>query len=278
MAKLCTVCKRREAVYKRTYSGDLLCKPCLRRQLTRQIKHSLGSQGILKPRQHVIVALSPLAPLQSLTLAEIATSIEAKYGSKVTILYNKNTIKINNNRMQRPPVDAVELIVADDMLPKEDMTYTECMRFERATAVIHAIQNGADAVILPYTRDMLAIAMLEATASDWTYLSEARDYLAGAKPAIAGLSRVESEAASAYAALSGYDAQPLCKPRMLLSKVFKRIARGRPELVYSTAKSIELLSTQAGVKARTCRICGGYTRQGDVCSICKMLTSSKTPE
>lgn len=272
MRPVCTMCRRRPAVYHRTFSGDKLCLPCLRRQLERQVKRSLGSQGILKPRQRILVPITALAPLHSLALAELAARVEARYGSNVVVALNRRTVEVGGGTLSRlreaaPSIDEIEIIEHDIPRP---LTLAECTRAERSIAITTAHRLGLDAVAMPITRDMLATTMIEATATSPEMLSESEEAWPGLVPAIAGLSRVESEAVSAYAALQGYDATPKCSANTGLLRLFKSAATGRPELVYSSSRSIALLAGEAGRRLGRCRICGGYT-SGDVCRVCRML-------
>ncbi|MEB3861351.1 MAG: hypothetical protein GSR84_03935 [Desulfurococcales archaeon] len=270
MPAICTMCRRRPAVYVRTFSGDKLCQACLRRQLLKQAKRSLGSHGILKPRQRIVVPLSPLAPLPSLALADLASRVEARYGSTIIILINRDALEPGPGTLDKIKELGAEVAVESRPLPG-GLSPPECMRAERALAITAAKRLGADAVAMPYTRDLLTLALLEAMAGQAEMLSEAEESWPGPVPGVAGLSRVESEAAAAYAALQGYDATPLCRVNTGVARLLKAASWGRPELVYSSSKSIGLLASEAGSRFRRCRVCGGYTSGGDVCWLCRRL-------
>ncbi len=270
MPAICTMCKRRPAVYARTFSGDKLCQACLRRQLTRQAKRSLGSHGALKPRQRIVVPISALAPLPSLALADLASRVEARYGATIIILINKETLKPSPTTLRK--IGELGAMIEEESHPlPQGLTPPEYMRAERAIAFTAASKLKADAVAMPYTRDLLTLALLEATSNNPELLSEAEESWPGPVPGVAGLSRIESEAAAAYAALQGYDATPRCRVDTGVARLLKAASWGRPELVYSSSKSIGLLAGEASSRFGRCRICGGYTAGGGVCGLCRRL-------
>ena len=261
---VCSVCKKRPAVYYRRFSGDRLCMPCLRKQLLKAVKKSLGAPGLLKPRQVVGVLISPIAPLHSIALADLVYRVEKSYGSTIKILHMDN-VELSEDT-QRLVSRLGEVIRVEAPRVKE-AGLVECMRLDRGLAGAAARMHGVNAVILPYTRSHLAMAGLEALLGEWWYWSEALDRWSGLVPMIAGLSSIEAEAASAYSFLIGADAVPRCRVNLAAGRLFKRVASNRPELVYSSSKTIDLLAGASGRRGTICRICGGYS-SAQVCSVC----------
>ena len=265
---LCTSCKRKPAVYKRTYSGELLCIDCLERSLEKAVRRSLGETGLLRPRTTLLVPISLSATPQSLALARLLANVERRYGSRLIVavpsllsisfkLKNIINIKIINIKINY-----------NDELPRNPI---ECARLERRWWLETARQIGAQAIISPYTRTDLILIMLHAVLSGDSYaLSEALHKIDWTQPPIiSGFHRVEGEAILAYASLKQLLVEPVCIPDLSLSKlIFYSIAGRRPELEFSSSKSIDLLASPPEIGK--CVLCGGYTRAGEpICKYCK---------
>jgi len=262
----CSVCGRRDAVYFRVFSGDKLCLPCLRRQLMRSVKRALGSAGVLKPRQRILVLVSPVSPVVSLAHLDLVSRIEAGYGSRIVAIV-PDTIALSGDTFSRVE-GIVDEVIRVDVGELNGLNLVECMRLDRGIAAVYARRSGSIAAILPYTRDHLTLAALEAITGEWWYWSESMDRWSGLVPLIAGFSRVESEAAAAYGFLAGYYAESRCSIFSKSKSVLKRVSYGRPELVYSSSKSIELFSRAVSRMGGVCRICGGFS-DSSICSICR---------
>ena len=266
MGPLCTACKRRPAVYKRTYSGELLCAKCTRKALHRAVKRSIARLGLLRPRQTILVPLAESNPLGSLVLASALAEIEKHYGSRVIL-----AIPEGANASPPQGVD-VAVVSVSPREPPERGDPIACWRHDRRWSLRAARMLGADAVLLPLTRTDLNLLLLEALLrGEPAALSEALHSIAWTKPPVAsGLWRVEGELVAAYAALSGVEAPPGCVRGLRTAKeVYYSVAGGRPELEYSPAKSLEALAAAASRMFAVCPECGGYAHRGEgVCRYC----------
>ncbi|MCE4628509.1 MAG: hypothetical protein F7C34_05130 [Desulfurococcales archaeon] len=267
---LCTACKRRPAVYKRTYSGELLCARCTRKALHRAVKRSIARLGLLKPRQKILVPLASSNPLGSLVLASALSEIEEQYGSRVIL-------GVPEGIDASPPRGvSVAVVRVSPREPPERGDPVACWRHDRRWSLRAARILGADAVLLPLTRTDLNLLLLEALLrGEPQALSEALHSLAWTKPPIAsGLWRVEGELVAAYAAISGVEAPPGCVKRLSAAKeVYYSAASGRPELEYSPTKSLDALAAAASGMYPVCIECGGYASPGEsTCRYCSRYT------
>ncbi len=268
---VCSVCKRRPAAYYRRLSGDRLCSRCLERQLSRTIKRTLSKSKALKPKQRVLLWLSPADPWGSATLARILPAIEEAQASETIIAgISAITIRGLNLKLERPPIN-VEAY-------GHDPDINTCIRVDRGLSRIIAEELGINTVILPYTRDTLTIAAVDAvTRGPWAVSEAAEKLEAGRITFVSGMAGIEAEAAAAYSFL--YRIEPTVRVRCTtpVKRIVYSIAPGRPELLYSSTRTSQLFLDAArgmlGSSMAQCRICGGYTSDsGGICHACRRLS------
>ncbi len=265
--RLCTACRRRPAIYKRTYSGDLLCSSCLERALERAVRRSLGETGLLRPRTRLLVPITLSMPGESIALARIVPRVERSYGSE-TIIAAPASLDIPESLIPKGPGTSMAIINLEVETP-DRRDPIACARLERRWALEAARRLGAHAAIMPYTRTDLALLLLHAVLSGNPHaVSEALPYMPWTSPPlVTGFHRAEGEIVAAYKASRGITVEPACIPDLSLAKlVFYSIAGRRPELEFSFLKSLDLLASPQG--ASKCTMCGGYTGSGPVCEYC----------
>ncbi|MDH5634969.1 MAG: tRNA 2-thiocytidine biosynthesis TtcA family protein, partial [Candidatus Bathyarchaeota archaeon] len=73
----CTLCKRRNAVYMRAYSGERLCAKCFTKSIENKVKSTIAKHGMFKPDDNIAVAVS--GGKDSATLLYILAKIEKKF-------------------------------------------------------------------------------------------------------------------------------------------------------------------------------------------------------
>jgi hypothetical protein len=91
---------------------------------------------------------------------------------------------------------------------------------------------------------------------------------------VKAFSSIEGEAVSAYAAARGLLAWPPCRVRSPAKRVLYSVMRGRPELEYSSAKT--LLALASWGSCGRCRVCGWPSRE-PVCRHCRSTASPPSP-
>ena len=268
MAALCDVCRRRPAVYYRTYSGQRLCLPCLRRSLERAVRRSIGEAGGLRPGSTVAVAARLSSPHLGGALAEIAARVESRFNSRVVLM-------VPGSAALEGPASGLEVVEVGVEPPEGPVGFAGCLRFESAWASLHASRLGADVVLLPVTLTDRILTALEALMrGEWWALG---DYLvkrgpARGAPVVYAPSAVEGEALAAYAAARGWRGWAACRPAQDSRIVFYSVARGRPELEYSTVKTLGRLAAEAASRAPgLCPWCGGPTPSPGPCPSCSRL-------
>jgi len=90
--KLCDVCKRRPAVYRRRDSGERLCAYCLSRSLVKRVRKGISRSVRLRHGALVAVLALKERIVESLVLAEIINLIEERHGGHVLVLVFDHTV------------------------------------------------------------------------------------------------------------------------------------------------------------------------------------------
>jgi len=57
---LCTICKEREAIVYRKYSGEHLCLQCLRKSIEKRLRQAVGKYSLLKEDDNILLVLPGL--------------------------------------------------------------------------------------------------------------------------------------------------------------------------------------------------------------------------
>jgi len=74
---LCTLCKRRDAVFMRPYSGEKLCARCFCRSIENKVRITIAKYDMLKPADKIMVAVS--GGKDSVALLHILAKIEKAF-------------------------------------------------------------------------------------------------------------------------------------------------------------------------------------------------------
>ncbi len=268
---LCDACKRREAVYLRTYSGQKLCKTCLRRTLERAVRRAVSEAGGLPPRSRIVIPVTFTAPHLSLALLDVAARVERRFGSEIVALVPNEVEVFNLSLLNDIGVRVMRLSVS----PPKEASLSECLRFDVAWSAHVASSIGGNAVLLPITLTDRILATLDSIilGMAWLVPDSIISRNVGSVKIIHAFGTIEGETVAAYVAGMGIEAWSPCKVRSPSKKIFYSIAYKRPELEYSALKTISKLSKLAR-RGRTCKMCGGpiFGKGGEsVCSICERL-------
>ena len=74
---MCTLCKRKDAVFLRPYSGERLCRRCFLKSIENKVRGTIAKYDMLKPDDKIMVAVS--GGKDSVTLLHILTKIEKAF-------------------------------------------------------------------------------------------------------------------------------------------------------------------------------------------------------
>ncbi len=78
---LCTLCRKKDAVFGRTYSGEKLCRRCFCKTLEDKVRKAISKYEMLVPNDRIMVAIS--GGKDSVTLLHILTKIERAFPAVV---------------------------------------------------------------------------------------------------------------------------------------------------------------------------------------------------
>jgi len=73
----CTFCRRRDAIYMRSYSGERLCGKCFTRSIENKVRATIARYDMFKPSDNIMVAVS--GGKDSVTLLHILAKIEREF-------------------------------------------------------------------------------------------------------------------------------------------------------------------------------------------------------
>jgi len=74
---ICTLCRRRDAIYMRAYSGEKLCAKCFTKSIENKVKSTISKHDMFKHDDKIAVAVS--GGKDSVTLLHILAKIEGKF-------------------------------------------------------------------------------------------------------------------------------------------------------------------------------------------------------
>ncbi|MCE4618241.1 MAG: hypothetical protein F7C37_02225 [Desulfurococcales archaeon] len=274
----CDVCRKKDAVYKRIYSGHKLCLSCLEKILARSVKRAIGDSNLLDPRSRILVPVRPSEPAHSLATIALLARVEQKFDATLILLipqdlWNHPSISKIIGLIERRV--SLEVIVKEFPMPKTATTIS-CLRYERAWSLYHARSSNAAVVAFPISRSCMNLTGLEALLSgNVEALSESLPVLYWTKPPLfVPTIYIESEALAAYAFLKGLYINPLCGFTIGAKIPLLSIMGRRPELEFSSNKTIMRIASKLTGLGK-CRICGGFTSSGVVCRYCSETGASR---
>ncbi len=273
----CDVCKRNKAVYLRTYSGHRLCPRCLERILARPVKRVIGESGLLRPNSRIALLIRPSNPAFSLAGLRLLSKVESKFNVKIIVIIPSQLEGLD--RVSETLEIAAQRTIIEKIVGKfpvidgNGLSMIACVRLERAWGLTLARKSGAEALLYPLDRttsNLLALeALLEGNPEG---LSEALPTLPWTKPpTIHYLHRIEAEALVAYAFIDEAWVDSLCSPALPSKIPFLSLMGSRPELEFSSTKTLERLALNLSEKWNKCPYCGGFTRSKGACNYCRSL-------
>jgi hypothetical protein len=272
----CSICGRR-AVYRRTYSGELLCERCLLRVLAKSVKRQASRSGGFRPRMDVLVPIGLWRPYLGLALTlalhEATSNLDVHLHAVMPAGDGWEVVVHEGSLARLEALERVTLWRARLRLKRLPDSLRACIRLERAWAVRAAKLVGAQAVALPITRTAAVLEALDTLFRGEAWgLSEAKEESVVIDGIVVAplFYSVECEVPSALAAALGLYAWSPCKVKVLASEVVARILQGRPELAFSPLKSLRLLLSPLESMER-CPMCGGFTPRPGICPDCELV-------
>ncbi len=146
--RLCDVCKRRSAVYRRRDSGEKLCVYCLSRSLVKRIRRGISKSVRLRHGALVAVLALKERIVESLVLAEIVSLIEERHGGHVLVLVLDHAVsQVMHARLAR----RVPLVYLAVKAEEEMKSFSLSKIINSLTPGLQSMGFRIDAILTPLT-------------------------------------------------------------------------------------------------------------------------------
>ncbi len=301
---MCTLCRRKDPVFTRPYSGESLCEGCFCRSVEDKVRATLSKYEMLEPDDRTMVAVS--GGKDSVTLLHILAKIEKAFPQAelraVTVDegikgYRDEALKVAAKSCRRLGIDQVVVSFKDMYGYKLDeivpMTRQKglspcsyCGVLRRRTLNTAAREAGADKLATAHNLDDETQTMiLNILHGDAPRIARVKPVLDEVHPGlvrrIKPLCQVPEREVALYAYLKGIEFQSIPCPyagtalRSDVRTMLNRMEEKHPGTKFTVFRSIERIrpaleavAKEAGIQE--CRLCGEPTA-GEVCRPCQML-------
>ena len=303
----CTLCKKRDAVFGRRYSGENLCRRCFCKTIEDKVRRTIGKYEMLGPRDRIMVGVS--GGKDSVTLLHILKKIEKVFPAVVICAgtvdegirhYRDEALKIASRNCQKLGVDHV-VVSFKEMFGYELDEIVELIRrrggngltpcsycgvLRRKALNILAREAGADKLVIAHSLDDETQTMLlNIVHGDPMRIARSKPVLNVVHPRLVQRVKpfcmIPEKEVVFYAYLKGIEFQCIDCPyaqtalRNDIRNMLNRMEHKHAGTLYTIFNSIEkirpaLEAVAEEVKLNNCKQCGEPT-VGDICRPCEML-------
>jgi len=306
----CTLCKRRDQVYSRAYSGEKLCAKCFTKSIEDKVKATIAKYKMFKPDDRIAVAVS--GGKDSVTLLHILAKFEKLFPkaslSAVTIDegikgYRDEAVRFADQNCRKLGVEhfmtsfkdlfGVQLDELVNLLRNKAGGCSEalspcayCGVLRRRALNIAARQAKADKLALAHNLDdEVQTILLNIMHGDAPRIARVKPVLEESHPKfvprVKPLCEVPEKEIAFCAYLKKTEFQSVPCPyastamRNDIRLMVNRIEEKHPGTKFTVFRSIErirpaLEAAEKDVTLRICRACGEPT-VGEICKPCEML-------
>jgi len=302
----CTLCKRKEAVFMRPYSGEKLCERCFCKSLESRVRATISKYQMLEPKDKIMVAVS--GGKDSVTLLHILTKIEKPFSeatlSAVTIDegirgYRDEALKVAAKNCRKLGMEHLvtsfkemygyQLDEIVSMIRKREEGLTPCSYcgvLRRRALNTAAREEGVDKLATAHSLDDETQTMIMNIAhGDVQRIARAKPVLTVIHPKLVKrvkpLCEVPEKEIAFYAYLRKIEFQGISCPyaqtalrndvRTMLNRMEEKHAGTKFAIFRSIERirpALEAMVEEA--KIQDCKICGEPTT-GELCKPCQML-------
>ena len=307
----CTLCKRRDQVYSRAYSGEKLCAKCFIRSIEDKVKATIAKYKMFKPDDRIAVAVSggkdsvtllhilakfeKLFPKASLTAVTIDEGIKG-YRDEAAKFAVQNCRKLGVEHLMTSFKDlfGVQLDELVNLLKNKTGSCSEalspcayCGVLRRRALNVAARQAKADKLALAHNLDdEVQTILLNIMHGDAPRIARVKPVLEESHPKfvprVKPLCEVPEKEIAFCAYLKKIEFQSVPCPyastamRNDIRLMVNRIEERHPGTKFTVFRSIErirpaLEAAEKGVALRVCKACGEPT-VGEICKPCEMLS------
>jgi len=307
----CTVCRRREAFYNRSYSGEKLCKKCFSESIENKVRVTIGKYQMFEIDDRIAVAVS--GGKDSVSLLHILTKIEKNFPkSSICVItvdegiegYREEAVKIAAENCAKLGVEQITVsfkdlygYTMDEIVEKtRDGKLTPCAycgTLRRRALNIAAREANADKIATAHNLDdeiqtfLLNIihgSPLRIARSGLTYSLKESGFVERVKP----LCEILEKEIALYAYVKQISFQEMPCPyagealRNDVRNTLNRLEEKHPGIKYTVYSSMEKIrqamkETVKETQLRKCEVCGEPTT-GTTCQTCQILQELNTPK
>ncbi|MER5175023.1 MAG: TIGR00269 family protein [Candidatus Nitrosocosmicus sp.] len=309
MLVTCSKCKIDHSVFKRSYSGETLCKSCFLRSIENKTLHTISKYSMIGYGERIAVGVS--GGKDSLTLLSVLKKILKKNNCNDIVAitidegiedYRDESVHIVKNHCEKIDIpfkifsykDLFGTSMDEAMLQRPSKKLSSCSicgTFRRRALDIAAKSVSADVVATAHNLDdhiqtfMINLFSGDVDRIGWMYPTPApMEYEIGLKKIKPFLELYENEIVF-YAFHSGIEFQAEQCPYMDESirsdfrEFFNKLERIHPGIKYNCYNSVNKLSKiiqntrqqhSAPYLKKICLKCGNISNN-DVCSVCKTI-------
>ncbi|MCS4537647.1 MAG: TIGR00269 family protein [Thaumarchaeota archaeon] len=299
----CSKC-RRKAVYKRKYSGEVLCKSCFSDSIVEKTRKTISQYKMLKYGDKIALGVS--GGKDSLSLLHILSKISEPYGTKVYAITVDEGIDgyreeaVGNAKEFASKLGVQQLVLSykelyglklDESLERRNgkkvAACTICGILRRRALDMGAKKVAANVVATAHNLDdALQTFMINLLSGDverikWLDPASEPKRIFGLKR-IKPLMEVYEEEIAYYAFLNDIPFQTVSCPHMSESirsdirVILNRFEDAHPGMKYNMFRSMmniaKNLKIETSRDAKPCLNCG-FPCSGDICSVCSLLLS-----
>lgn len=307
----CTLCKKRDAIFGRRYSGENLCRRCFCQTIEDKVRRTISKYNMLGPREKVMIGVS--GGKDSVTLLHILTKIE-KIFPYVTICagtidegikhYRDEALKIAERNCKKVGVDQI-VVSFKKMFGYELDEIVQLIRNKRTNGLtpcsycgvlrrkaLNYIAKEVEAtklVIGHSLDDETQTILLNIFHGDPMRIARSKPITSVVHPhfvqRVKPLCQIPEKEIVFYAYLKGIEFQCIDCPyaqtalRNDIRNILNQMEHKHSGTLFTIFNSIEkirpaLEKVSEEVKLTECKICGDPT-VGDICRPCEMLQELK---
>ncbi len=307
----CTLCKKRDAIFGRRYSGENLCRRCFCQTIEDKVRRTISKYNMLGPREKVMIGVS--GGKDSVTLLHILTKIE-KIFPYVTICagtidegikhYRDEALKIAERNCKKVGVDQI-VVSFKKMFGYELDEIVQLIRNKRTNGLtpcsycgvlrrkaLNHIAKEVEAtklVIGHSLDDETQTILLNIFHGDPMRIARSKPITSVVHPhfvqRVKPLCQIPEKEIVFYAYLKGIEFQCIDCPyaqtalRNDIRNILNQMEHKHSGTLFTIFNSIEkirpaLEKVSEEVKLTECKICGDPT-VGDICRPCEMLQELK---
>ena len=301
---MCTLCKKKEAVFMRRYSGEKLCGRCFCKSIENKVRGTISKYEMFEPKDKIMVAVS--GGKDSVTLLHILTKIEKAFPdaflSAVTVDegingYRDEALKVAMKNCQKLGVEHVvtsfkemygyELDEIVNMIREKEITpCSYCGVLRRKALNTAAREAGVDKLATAHSLDdETQTILLNIIHGDALRIARVKPVLTVIHPKLVQrvkpLCEVPEKEVAFYAYLRRIEFQGIPCPyaqtalrndmRTMLNRMEEKHAGTKFTIFRSMERirpALEAMAEEA--ELQNCRICGEPT-VGELCKPCQML-------